>query len=232
MCNPSLCCLQLFLLPCTKDDGDFAMIGVNVDDTDANKDGGDGRDMGEDLSSLMSATSFSGLDNDDGIKRSSATQSTSVGTSTSFGVGDTLSLNDALFGRLSNDTTKRDTPNTTFEDLVNNLPNIGVAETSSIASSNTIDNTKNDETTVYGSTANNYVDEELLDEIGEWLLTIIPKLNENEVEVYARGLNEIGFHPECATMCELKYEDLGFMKVLHRRYLFNEITGIEHPWEA
>ena len=70
MCNPSLCCLQLFLLPCTKDDGDFAMIGVNVDEADAKKDGGDGRDIGEDLSSLMSATSFSGLDNDDGIKRS------------------------------------------------------------------------------------------------------------------------------------------------------------------
>ena len=76
------------------------------------------------------------------------------------------------------------------------------------------------------------VDEESLSDIKEWLLTIIPKLSENDSVEYAKGLGGIGFHPECVTMCELKYEDLDFMKVLHRRYLFNEVTGIEHPWEV
>ena len=64
-----------------------------------------------------------------------------------------------------------------------------------------------------------------------WLLATIPKLNQHDLEAYSRGLGEIGFHSECVTMCELKYEDLGFMKLLHRRYLFNEVTSIEHPWD-
>lgn len=75
-------------------------------------------------------------------------------------------------------------------------------------------------------------DEAVLSEIKEWLLSIIPTLNQQDVDLYTRGLNEIGFHPACVTMSELQYEDLAFMKILHARYIFNEVTGIEHPWEV
>ena len=75
-------------------------------------------------------------------------------------------------------------------------------------------------------------DEATLSEIKEWLLSIIPTLNQQDVDLYTRGLNAIGFHPACVTMSELQYEDLAFMKVLHARYIFNEVTGIEHPWEV
>jgi len=75
-------------------------------------------------------------------------------------------------------------------------------------------------------------DEAVLAEIKEWLLSIIPTLNQQDVDLYTRGLNEIGFHPACVTMSELQYEDLAFMKILHQRYVFNEVTGIEHPWEV
>ena len=80
--------------------------------------------------------------------------------------------------------------------------------------------------------SSNYVDEETLAEIEDWLLSIIPKLNPNDIRAYATGLDKIGFNPDCITQCELRYEDLNFMKVLHRRYLFNEVTGIEHPFEV
>jgi len=75
-------------------------------------------------------------------------------------------------------------------------------------------------------------DEAVLAEIKEWLLSIIPTLNQQDVDLYTRGLNEIGFHPACVTMSELQFEDLAFMKILHARYIFNEVTGIEHPWEV
>jgi len=64
-----------------------------------------------------------------------------------------------------------------------------------------------------------------------WLMESMPSLNEDDMETYAEGLTTIGFHPQCASMCELKYEDLDFMKVLHRRYLYKEITGQDHPCE-
>lgn len=67
--------------------------------------------------------------------------------------------------------------------------------------------------------------------VKEWLLEILPSLTESDTEAYAEGLTNIGFHPQCASMCELKYGDLDFMKALHRRYLYNEITGDEHPFE-
>lgn len=81
----------------------------------------------------------------------------------------------------------------------------------------------------------NYEDEETLlsiQTIKEWLVELIPTLPDKELNAYARGLDDIGFHPECITMSELKFEDLGFMKVLHQRYVFHEVTGVEHPWEV
>jgi hypothetical protein len=76
------------------------------------------------------------------------------------------------------------------------------------------------------------LDEDVLNEIEEYLMEIMPTLSETDVENYAMGLGSIGFHPKCVTLCELKLEDLDFMKVLHRRYFFNEVTGGEHPFEV
>lgn len=84
----------------------------------------------------------------------------------------------------------------------------------------------------YNKRSSSSADEAALSEIKEWLLSIIPTLNQQDLDLYTRGLNEIGFHPACVTMSELQYEDLAFMKILHARYVFNEVTGIEHPWEV
>jgi hypothetical protein len=65
-----------------------------------------------------------------------------------------------------------------------------------------------------------------------WLLEIIPTLSPADIQVYAAKLDDIGFDPECKTQCELLYDDLDFMKLLHRRYLFKEVSGQDHPWEA
>jgi hypothetical protein len=62
-----------------------------------------------------------------------------------------------------------------------------------------------------------------------WLVGIIPTLNETDLAKYAKGLVGIGFDSECVTVCELRLSDLQFMKVLHRRYFFNEISGLGHP---
>jgi len=68
--------------------------------------------------------------------------------------------------------------------------------------------------------------------VKQWLVDVLPSLDENDLEIYAAGLTSIGYHPECPSLCEIRYEDLSFItKVLHRRYLFKEITGEEHPFE-
>lgn len=68
--------------------------------------------------------------------------------------------------------------------------------------------------------------------VEEWLMEVMPSLDEYEVECYAQGLSAIGFRPQCASLCELQYDDLDFIdKALHRRYLFKEITGESHPFE-
>mmetsp|Transcript_76 Transcript_76/g.153 ORF Transcript_76/g.153 Transcript_76/m.153 type:complete len:197 (-) Transcript_76:199-789(-) len=65
-----------------------------------------------------------------------------------------------------------------------------------------------------------------------WLRKVLPALNEDDAKAYSEGLTSIGFSPQCASLCEIQYDDLDFMKTLHRRYLFKEITGEEHPFEA
>ena len=67
--------------------------------------------------------------------------------------------------------------------------------------------------------------------VKEWLLEILPALDESDQISYAEGLTDIGFNPKCPSLCEIRYDDLDFMKVLHRRYLYKEITGQEHPFE-
>lgn len=75
--------------------------------------------------------------------------------------------------------------------------------------------------------------EEFIDpQVEEWLMEVLPSLDESEVECYAQGLSSIGFRPQCPSLCELQYDDLDFIeKVLHRRYLFKEITGGSHLFE-
>ena len=68
--------------------------------------------------------------------------------------------------------------------------------------------------------------------VKNWLFEVLPSLDEDDGQIYAEGLTNIGFHPECQSLCEVMYEDLNFItKVLHRRYLFKEITGQQHPFE-
>jgi len=68
--------------------------------------------------------------------------------------------------------------------------------------------------------------------VKQWIVDVLPSLDVNDIEIYSEGLNGLGFHPECPSLCEIRYEDLSFIsKVLHRRYLFKEITGEEHPFE-
>ena len=75
-------------------------------------------------------------------------------------------------------------------------------------------------------------DDEAVEAVGEWLSEIIPTLRDADNVRYSQELVSIGFDPGCVTQCELTWEDLSFMKLLHRRYLYNEITGQDHPWEA
>ena len=203
------------------------MIGVNVEDVTDDANMNDGQSIESDISSVMSETSFSDISN--GNLESLTTKSAKMdhqtaGVSSVFGMGGDMSLNSALFGRLapSNSMVASAAKDAANKDVQNSLALRAVGNPNGSA---------NDPVKVT-STINNYIDEELLSDVKEWLVTIIPKLNGNDVDEYARGLSGIGFHPECVTMCELNYDDLDFMKVLHRRYLFNEITGIEHPWEA
>jgi hypothetical protein len=82
------------------------------------------------------------------------------------------------------------------------------------------------------SSSSTDIDPFQLEEMEEWLLEVIPTLKEADLELYARGLLSIGFDPDCITQSEIRMEDLQFMKILHRRYFFNEITGVDHPWDA
>ena len=186
------------------DDGDFAMIGVNIDEITTD--------------TTLDNDNISIKDDNVGTVRPPSSQSLS-------GFGSDVSLNDALFGRLSTSATANDTTTKTFAQSITLLDDNPTPSLSDSA----IDKTQSDSASI----ASNYVtDEENLSNIEDWLLSIIPKLNPNDVRAYAFGLDEIGFNPDCITQCELRYEDLNFMKVLHRRYLFNEVTGIEHPFEV
>ena len=64
-----------------------------------------------------------------------------------------------------------------------------------------------------------------------WLSGLLPSLDAYDLEAYAEGLTGIGFLPSCPSQCEVRYDDLDFMRVLHRRYLYREITGKGHPFE-
>ncbi|KAL9189937.1 hypothetical protein ACHAXT_009612 [Thalassiosira profunda] len=49
--------------------------------------------------------------------------------------------------------------------------------------------------------------------VKEWLLEMLPSLDEGDLAAYAEGLSNLGFNPQCASLCELRYEDLDFMKL-------------------
>lgn len=57
----------------------------------------------------------------------------------------------------------------------------------------------------------------------EWLREALPSLSGSEVDAYAEGLSRAGFRPR--SMCDLKYEDLGFLEESHRAFLYREIMG-------
>lgn len=156
------------------DDGDFAILGVNMQDPDEDVDDTSslGQSLDGDISSLLTGTIFDG-----------ATKEISISTSPSQRINGSTQQASNHQGTVDN--------KTTFN-----------------------------------------IDEEAQAEIMEYLMEIMPTVSEDDIEQYSVGLSNIGFHPKCVTMCELKLDDLEFMKVLHRRYFFNEVTGAEHPWEA
>ena len=78
---------------------------------------------------------------------------------------------------------------------------------------------------------NNIVPKSIDADVRDWLSGLLPTLDAYDLEAYAEGLTNIGFAPSCPSQCEVRYDDLDFMKVLHRRYLFKEITGEGHPFE-
>eukprot|EP00980_Cylindrotheca_fusiformis_P011723 scaffold2784_cov109-Cylindrotheca_fusiformis.AAC.2 len=47
-------------------------------------------------------------------------------------------------------------------------------------------------------------------------------LSESDFQRYKKGLDEIGFDPDCASSTYLLFDDLGFMKKLHQRYFWEE----------
>ena len=160
------------------DDGDFAILGVNVDEPDDNDEKIIPKDerLGGDVSSLLSGTIF-----------------------------DTKSQSKAA-----------DTVQYKSSEYIH----VPMGQKATIAEERSFHK------------IHDVTNEEALGEIMEYIVELMPTISEDDIEYYAAGLNRIGFHPKCITMCELKLEDLDFMKVLHRRYFFNEVTGVEHPWEV
>ena len=195
------------------EDGDFAILGVNAYDNSDDDNSSTVESVG-DLSSLLAGVGLS-----EASTQSSGSQFTSTDVGRNNNVPNfstTSSINDAIFGRLDSSSIMMDAPDTKRGSVIGE--NVG-ERSNNIQQQNQY-------------TRSSDVDETGLSEIQEWLLSIMPALTQQYAESYSRGLNEIGFNPGCVTMCELQFEDLAFMKVLHRRYLFNEVTGNEHPWEV
>lgn len=68
---------------------------------------------------------------------------------------------------------------------------------------------------------NRKIDELQLTKI-QGFLTSILTLTESDLKYYAVEFVSIGFDPDCNSSGELEYDDLGFMKQLHRRYFWKE----------
>lgn len=168
------------------DDGDFAILGVNMKDPDEDDEtiSNAGESLGGDISSLLSGTIFDGTTEKKPLNRTTSTNWQNLGTPSI----------DATYGSFQQG------PNTSNQN-------------------------KWDRTTFH-------VNDKAQNDIMEYLVEIMPTISEDDIENYSIALSNIGFHPKCVTMCELKYDDLNFMKVLHRRYFYNEVSGIEHPWEV
>jgi hypothetical protein len=153
------------------DDGDFAILGVNMqdnvddDDNDTNPLTSSSGQDSLDMASFLTGTIF-----DNGAK--------SVGKSV-----DTVAVTE------SNNSLDRDTLRNTSQ---------------KIRSQRTI----NPQTQA---------------DIAEYLTQIMPIISKDEIEQYSIELDHIGFHPNCVSACELKLEDLDFMKVLHGRYFYKVV---------
>ena len=61
--------------------------------------------------------------------------------------------------------------------------------------------------------------------VKRWLSDFLPLLDEGEIKTYAGGLSNVRFCQPRASVRELKYRDLDFMKEPHRGYFYKEITG-------
>mmetsp|Transcript_11918 Transcript_11918/g.19524 ORF Transcript_11918/g.19524 Transcript_11918/m.19524 type:complete len:232 (-) Transcript_11918:21-716(-) len=194
------------------EDGDFAILGVNAYDNGDDDNSSIGQSVG-DLSSILAGVGLSTVS----TQPSSATDAINTGVGQNEFGTTSSSINNAIFGRLDSSSI------------------VGISDTNrgSVIGENVGERSNDNDTQQQNQyTRSTAVDETSISEIQEWLLSIMPALNQQDAESYSRGLDAIGFNPGCVTMCELQFEDLAFMKVLHRRYLFNEVTGNEHPWEV
>lgn len=68
---------------------------------------------------------------------------------------------------------------------------------------------------------NRKIDELQMSKIQQFLTSILT-LTESDLKYYAMKFVSIGFDPDCNSSGELEYDDLGFMKQLHRRYFWKE----------
>lgn len=55
-----------------------------------------------------------------------------------------------------------------------------------------------------------------------FLTSFFSTLNPKVLRTYAKGLERLGFDPDCDSSKELEFEDLRFMKNLHQRYFWKE----------
>lgn len=68
---------------------------------------------------------------------------------------------------------------------------------------------------------NRKIDELQISKIQQFLTSILT-LTESDLKYYAMKFVSVGFDPDCNSSGELEYDDLGFMKQLHRRYFWKE----------
>ena len=194
------------------EDGDFAILGVNAYDNSDDDDSSIISQSVGDLSSLLAGVGLSQVS----TQSSSATDVRNVGVSRSNFGSTTPSINNAISGWLDSSS-------------ISDTNNRGSVVGENVGERSNGNDTQQQQNQYTTSTA---IVEANLSEIQEWLLSIMPALTQQDADSYSRGLDAIGFNPGCVSMSELQFEDLAFMKVLHRRYLFNEVTGNDHPWEV
>lgn len=72
------------------------------------------------------------------------------------------------------------------------------------------------------STRKHHPNEAQIQVLQDFLSSLFPSLNHVDSFEYAKELEKIGFDPDCESSFELQYDDISFMKRLHRRYFWSQ----------